>query len=115
MLHIGIHDGDIRRGSCQGPFDAGRREAPPPDALKATHSPVAPADLADPLCRAVGRVVVDENHLPAHRLEHRIQQLDERLDIVPLVEGRNDHGQFRPLRDWPFLGLADGCEIIRSS
>jgi hypothetical protein len=64
VLYIGIHDGDIRRGSCQGPFDAGRREALP-DALKATHSPVAPADLADPLCRAVRGVVVDENFLLA--------------------------------------------------
>jgi hypothetical protein len=22
MLHVGIHNGDIGRGSCQGPFDA---------------------------------------------------------------------------------------------
>ena len=49
VLHVGIHDGDIGCGRCQGPFDAGRREAPPPNALQAAHSPVAPADLADPL------------------------------------------------------------------
>jgi hypothetical protein len=54
MLHVGIHNGDIGRGSCQGPFDASRREAAPPKALKTTHSPVAPANLADLLGGAAG-------------------------------------------------------------
>jgi hypothetical protein len=52
---------------------ASRREAAPPKALKTTHSPVAPANLADLLGGAVGRVVVDENHLPTHSVKHRIQ------------------------------------------
>ena len=61
------------------------------------------------------RIVVDENNLPAHRVERRIQQVDERPDIVPLVERRNDHSQFRPRRDWAFLRLRDSGEIFRSS
>ena len=50
------------------------------------------ADLTGPLCRADGRILVDEQYLPAHPIEHRIQQLDKRRDIVVLVEGRNAAG-----------------------
>jgi hypothetical protein len=61
---------------------------PPPDSLQTAHSPVAPANLPDQPCCAVGRIIVDENHLPVHRVEHRIQQLDEQQNIVPFARGR---------------------------
>jgi hypothetical protein len=49
-----------------------------------------------------------------NRMGDCVEQLDERHDIVPLVEGRNDHGQLRPLWRRAFLGLTDGGDIIPS-
>lgn len=81
---------------------------------QAALSPAAPVDLADLLGCAVGRVV-DENHLQPHGIKHRVQQLDEWADIVPVFEGQKTTANSGASVDPPVLGSGDRWEVIPSS
>jgi len=48
-----------------------------------------PCEAVGDLARAVGRSVVDDEHAIAARVEHVAERAHERLDVVPLVVGRD--------------------------
>ena len=52
-------------------------------------------DGADDRGRAVGAVVVDEDHFPMRASEHALEGADESGDIVALVEGCDNDRQLR--------------------
>ena len=56
---------------------------------------LARAMRADDLGRAVGAVVVDEDHFPMRACERALEGADESGDIVALVEGCDDDRQLR--------------------
>ena len=65
------------------------------DAPQAAHARVGTCDGADDRGRAVGAVVVDEDHFPMRASEHALEGADESGDIVALVEGCDNDRQLR--------------------
>ena len=61
--------------------------------MEAAHPRVAAADGANLLRRAVARIVVDEDRFPFDAGEHRFEALEQRLDVLALIKGRNDDGK----------------------
>jgi hypothetical protein len=57
-------------------------------------------------CSAVlsAEVVVDEHGFPVDPREQPIEPVDQRPDIVTLVERRNDNGELRPSLRWHSQG-----------
>ena len=57
--------------------------------------PIGAAEVPQVVGRLVRRVVVDEHSFPVDPHEHPIEPVDQRTDIVALVERRNDNGELR--------------------
>jgi hypothetical protein len=68
----------------------------PAESADAADAPIGAAEVAQMRRRVVSRVVVDEHGFPADPLEQPIEPVDQRTDIVMLVERRNDDGELRP-------------------
>ncbi len=95
MLQIGIHDGDEGRTGREDAFDAGAGQTAPADPPQATHPRVFFREFLYGSGRAVGRIVIDKDHLPGDAGKHRIQFSGQGGDIVPFLEGWDNHGKFR--------------------
>jgi hypothetical protein len=93
MLQIGVHHRDIRCAGRQHAFDTGPREPPPADPAQAPHAVVGGRYGLHDVRRAVRRIVVDKNDLPADAFEHRVQALHQLDDIAAFLEGGDDNGK----------------------
>ena len=90
MLQVGVHDGDVRGEIALDTLDHRRGQPAPAEPADAAHAPIGGAGQPQRLDGAVGRVVVDEHDLPADAVERLRQLLQERDDVVALVEGGDD-------------------------
>ncbi len=104
MLQIRVHHRDERGGRGHHPFDAGGGEPATAETLQATHAAVDASQRADRLRRAVGGVVVDEDHFPAVRPERARQAFAQLAHVGGFVERGDDHRQTQ---------TADGLEHVR--
>jgi hypothetical protein len=84
VLQVCIHDGHIGGGGCQHSLDAGGRQSAAPDALDAADARVDLGKRPDTLRGGITRIVVDEHDLPVDLREGRVQERDQRLDVVAL-------------------------------
>ena len=95
VLQVAVHHRQIGRTAREHAFDAGRRQAAAADPLQTAHARVDGRDLAHRLGGAVGRVVVDEHHLPVQTAQTVVQPGDQRRDVVALIEGRHHDAEQR--------------------
>ncbi len=95
VLQVGIHDRDIARLARQHAFETGAGEAAPADPADAADPAVGFADGARRRRRAVGRIVVDEQHFPFAIGEHALKPLDQDRNIGALIERRHDDAELR--------------------
>jgi hypothetical protein len=94
MLQVRIHDGYIPGTAGKDALDAGRGQTTSSYSLDAADSGVGLINLAQFVCRAIWRVVIDEDDLPVaprHGLRDNTNQL---VDVAALIERRYDDGQF---------------------
>ena len=91
VLQVGIHHGRIGRARCQNTFDAGAGESAPADPADAADAAVPPRQTAHHLRGPVGRIVIDEDHLPGDAGERCLQLVKQLGDVVALVEGGDDN------------------------
>ena len=80
----------VKRGRQRRGLAAVAPKEHDPDVLR-----IAPLDRLQPRGRAVGRAIIDEDQLIPHRqaAQHRVELGVQRLDVVDLVENRNQYRQ----------------------
>ena len=88
------------RRSLQDSLDTSRTQTPPAKPADAAYPPIGPGEVAQMLGRAVGGVVVNEDSFPVDPIEQPIEPVDQRADIVTLVERRNDDSELWPRLPW---------------
>src|SRR5439155_21075293 len=64
----------------------------------AADAPIGATPRAQALGRPIRRIVIDEDGFPIGSLQQFSEPVDQRSDIVALVEGRNDDGELRSRR-----------------
>ena len=94
MLEVAVHDRHERRGAGHDPLDHCAGEAPASDPVQALDPGIHRGDGLDLGRRPVGRVVIDEDDLPADIAQGRLDEADEPAHIGPLVECRDNDSQF---------------------
>jgi hypothetical protein len=94
VLQVGVHDRNQLGRGREHALDARGREASAPDPLQAAHAVVAPSERAKQVGGAVGRIVVDEHHLPGDAWQRTIEPPHQFGDVLPLVEGWHDDREF---------------------
>jgi len=95
MLQIRVDHRKVRGRGREHPLDARRRQTAASDPRQASDAAVRRRMPAHGLSGAVGRVVIDEQHLPATLPKTQNQASDQLGDIVLFVECRHDYRQFR--------------------
>jgi hypothetical protein len=94
VLQVGIDNGHVGCGAGEDAFYRCAGQATSPDTVQ-TPDPGQPLrQLSHSRCSAVGRVVIDEDHLPGKPVEMDSESAYEQLQIVTLVVGRRDNRQF---------------------
>ena len=95
MLQVGVDHCGARRAGRENPLDAGAGQAAPPDPPDAANAGILPRQAAHHVPGAVGGIVVDENDFPGHAGKRSLQPVEQRGDVVALVEGGDDDRKLR--------------------
>src|SRR5262245_45316984 len=96
MLQVGVHHGDISRGTRQDSFDAGGSKPATTNPLNASYSPIKTGNSAHGLRRTILRVVIDEDRFPVDAAQRAAQRVINGTDVVMFVSGRHDDGKLGP-------------------
>ena len=97
MLKIGVDDREVGGAAGEHPLDHRGGKPSPPDTLHAADTGIVSGERTNPVGGAVGQIVVDIDDLPRDPAQCCIEPREQHLDIVALVEGRDDDGEFDPL------------------
>jgi hypothetical protein len=85
----------IGRGAGHGALDHRAGQAPAADPVQADHPRVGGGHRLDHRGGAVGGIVVDEDRLPDHAVQRRLQLGQQRQDVGRFLEGRDDHAELQ--------------------
>ena len=96
MLKIAVDHRDEIGARSEPALDHRAGEAEPIDAAEAAQARIAPRDRVGDVGGAVGRIVVDDDHLPRQAGERRLQPLEQDRNIGRFAIGRHDDRQGRP-------------------
>ena len=96
VLQVAVDHRDVVGARRQPALDHRSRQAEPVDAADAAHARVVAGDREGDVGGAVGRIVVDDHHLPRQAVEHGLQPLEQHRHIGRFAVGRNDDGERRP-------------------
>ena len=91
---IGVHHRDEGGGGGAEALDRGAGQSAAADALDDAQARVGETELTRFLGGAIGGIVIHHQHFPARRAERSLDPLDQRRDVVALVERREHDGEF---------------------
>ena len=104
VLQIGVHHRDDRGAGGQHALDAGARETAPVDAAQAAHARILARDFLGERRRAVGAVVVHDDHFPGDSGQSSVHPPHQFAQVAAFVEGGDDEGEFDGQgRKFPFV------------
>ena len=109
VLQIAVDHRDEVGARRQPALDDRARQADAIDAPDAAQPRIARRQRKGDVGRAVGRIVVDDDHFPGQAGECRLQPLEKHGNVGRFAIGRHDHGEGRP-RLW----IAGSLVISRS-
>ena len=95
MLEVAIHHRHERRGTGHDPLDDRAGQSPASDPVQALDPGIHRGHGLNLGRRSVGRVVIDEDDLPADITQGGLDEADEPAHIGPLIERRDNDGQFK--------------------
>jgi hypothetical protein len=95
VLPVAIHDAEKVSAAAEHALDAGLREPRIGDPQDQPDARVLARELLDGLRGGVGRVVVDELHLPVDSGERKFEFAHDAAHVVGLIEDRNYDRQSR--------------------
>jgi hypothetical protein len=90
VLQVGIHHGRERRAGGQNALNAGAGQPAPADPSQTSDPAILPREIAHHVRGRVRGIVVDEDDLPGHPFQGRLELLVQLGDVVALVEGGDD-------------------------
>jgi hypothetical protein len=94
VLQIGVHNRHEWRGAGHHALDHSSGQAPTLETPQAGHPAIGERQRLGRRSRPVGRIVVDDDELPADASQRLIQLAGQRGEIGGLVERRRDDGEF---------------------
>ena len=95
VLEVGIHDGEKVRRRREHAFDARPGEAATAKSRNAPNPIVLSGNRSHERGCPVRGIVVDKDDLPPQALECVVELIDDALDVVALLVGRDDNAYFR--------------------